>query len=509
MKKILIICTGAVSALLGACVNVDKETAEKPFVYWKAPEEAIPQKTVAPENIADDKILRDGQKAKPEKLFVRANDKVAAGERLDIADIIDVALENNQTTRIYWFQAKSYAAAVGKAQSSYYPQVSVSGEVYRSTTRPSLGYGGPFLSVGRYYETGFGPSAQINWLLCDFGARSSKVESARQALYAANFEYNRAIQEVVLNVNIAYYSLFEAFGSVKAAKLSVDDARTAYEAANERYKSGVGNKPDMLNALANLKTAEFSLESARSSVETARANLALAMGIRVNQKLNIDENLSPCPCQEAEHTIEALVASAFRARQDLLASYALLKKTQYDEEAARRSFLPQISAAAQGSITDYTQHGRSTQDNLQVGIGISWSIFEGFARKYDLISAQAARRAQAQTLKQTQIQIVADIWSAYYLYKSSLKQLASARAAVEANNEAYLAVKTGYENGVNSITDFLNAQNRLASARQQEVTALSTVSTSVAKLAYATGALSADSEKMGIIPTIPGEKSQN
>ena len=480
------LCACAASVLLGACVNVDDETAEKPFVYWKAPDSARPDKFLTPENIKTDKI--DDSAPKPDAKFVRATDKIAAGATLDIADIVDIALENNQTTRIYWFQAKSYAAAVGKAQSAYYPQVSVSGQVYRSTTKPSLGYGS-FPSIGRYYETGFGPSAEINWLLFDFGARESRVEAARQALYAANFGYNRAIQKVVLNVNVAYFGFFEALGGVKAAKLSVEDARTAYMAADERFKSGVGNKPDMLNALANLRSAEFSLQKAQSAVETARANLAAAMGVGVNSKIQIDENANPCPCEKSFDTVEKLTAEAMKSRQDLLAAYAMLRKADADIKTAQRNFLPQISASAAASRLDYTENGRAHQDNLQVGVGFSWSIFEGFARKYDLISAKAMRRAQAQTLKQTQIQIMSDIWSAFYTYKSSLKQLESARAAVSANFEAYSAVKVGYENGVNSITDFLNAQNRLASARQQEVSAMSAVSTSVAKLAYATGAL--------------------
>ena len=160
-----------------------------------------------------------------------------------------------------------------------------------------------------------------------------------------------------------------------------------------------------------------------------------------------------------------------------------------DIDVAKRNFLPQISATASATYLDYSEHGRNAQDDLRVGVGISWSLFEGFARKYDLISAKMQRRAQAQILKQVQIKIMSDIWSAYYLYKSAFKQLASAEAAVEANLEAYNATKAGYESGVNSITDFLNSQNRLASARQQVVLAKSTLASSIAKLAYAVGSL--------------------
>ena len=492
--KIRILFVAVLTVFLNACVNVDEQVAQKPFVYWKPTEDASVKEIVPTENIKTDKILSDDEaknapKAQEQK-FVRATEKLQAGETLALTDLIDVALENNPTTRIYWFQAKSYAATVGKANSSYYPQVSVSANVYRSRVKPSLAYGGAFSQIGKYYETGFGPSAEISWLLCDFGKRSSQVQSARYALYAANFEYNRAIQEVVLNVQLAYYSFFEALGNVKAAKLNVDDAQTAYDSANERLKSGVGNKPDMLNALANLRNAQFAMQKAEASVETARADLATSLGVKVDEKLVIDENISVPKSEQTQMKIDELIAQAMRSRQDLLASYVQLKKSQQDVKTAKRDFLPQISASATASLVDYSKHGRGEQENLQVGIGISWSVFEGFARKYELISAKMKERLVAQELKQNQIQIMSDVWSSYYVYKSALKQVASAEAAVDANEEAYKATKVGYENGVNSITDFLNAQNRLASARQQKISAVSALSASVAKLAYAVGALS-------------------
>ncbi len=530
-NKYFILSAVCSASLLGACVNVDDETAQTPSVYWEAPADAQPREFVEPKDIHDHSIDVEGEKAGTAKAggtagekadvevkaesksaasnsgaagsgvakagsaainggkFVRASDKIDAGNPLQITDLIDIALENNPATRVSWFNAKAAAAAVGKADSAYYPQLSVSGNVYRARTKPSLGYGGAAARMGRYYETGYGPSAEINWLLCDFGKRSASVESARAALFASNFEYNRAVQEVILNVNLAYYSLFEALGNVAAAKLNIEDAQTAYLSARERFNSGVGNKPDMLNALANLKNAEYALQNSEASVETARAGLAQALGVRVTSKLKIGDDFVVPASSQTDAKIDDLLAEAMRSRQDLLAAYANLKKTEMDIDVAKRNFLPQISATASATYLDYSEHGRNAQDDLRVGVGISWSLFEGFARKYDLISAKMQRRAQAQILKQVQIKIMSDIWSAYYLYKSAFKQLASAEAAVEANLEAYNATKAGYESGVNSITDFLNSQNRLASARQQVVLAKSTLASSIAKLAYAVGSL--------------------
>ncbi len=517
MKNNLKICSFFAAALLSAagCVDVDKETAPLPSKYWKAPEDAVPRDVVEPERIKTDGIsdgeeggTKDSRADNGREVPASATAALLAGREINLSEAVDIALENNAQTRIYWFQAKTYAANLGKAASAYYPRVSIGAQVYRSKTLQSLAYNLP-VPIGAYYETGFGPSAEINWMLYDFGQREALVESAREALRAANFDYNQTIQTVVLNVNVAYYGLYAAMGNVKAAETSLKDARTAYESADYKYREGVGNKQDMLNALANAKTAEFNLENAKSAVESARASLAAALGVRVGSSLRISDKVKLPSSADSAKKIDELVAKAMRSRQTLLASYARLRKSAADTEAARRSFLPSIGAAASGTYLDYTHEGRSEQYAMQAGFTLSWSIFEGFTRMYNLIGAKAAERAQEQNLKDSEIRIISDVWSAYHDYKSSMKQIASAKAAVKASKEAYDATRIGYENGVSSITDLLNSQSRLSAARQQRVSADSNLAVSIAKLAYATGSLIANTgsdEDLASIPPRSGKK---
>ncbi len=489
------------------CVSVDDEVAQTPSVYWKAPKDAMPTEFYSPRQIKTDEIesaeeaeekAEAKQKAESnvgtvepkstqtEKLS--ASEKMLSGAELNLPELIDIALENNPTTRIYWFQAKRFAAAKGVAQSAYYPQVSIGAEIYRSKTKPSLGYG-LNIPIGKYYETAYGPSAQINWLLFDFGKREAQVESAQEAMRAANFEYNQTVQDVFLNVNVAYYEYYSAIGGVKVAELNLKDSKTSFDSANRKYKDGVGNKQDMLNALATLKDAEFELENRKSGVETARANLANAIGVSAGDIKKISENVPVLTSAETSQTIDNLIATALKSRQSLLAGYANLRKTQSDVDVVKRDFLPQISASANASYGWYSDSKRSEQYHYQVGLSASWNIFEGFARKYELISARAAERAESQRLKVDEIKIMTDIWAYYHVYQSSLKQVASSEASVKANEEAYAATKIGFDNGVSNITDLLNAQTRLAAARQSNINALATLSISVARLSHAVGAL--------------------
>lgn len=497
---------------LVSCTNVDKNVAEAPSKYWKSPKEGLPSEYISPERIKTDKIVSKGDKAssKDDKVVNRdakissdkvlkktiisedvliPSDKISKGIPLCLYDLVDIALENNPTTRQYWFQAKVAAARKGKADSAYMPYISVSADIYRSRKKQvsTINFPG---AIGTYYDTGYGPTLQMNWLLFDFGKREALASAAKENLMTANFEYNQSLQDVVLNVYKAYYDLYASKGSVRAAEENLKDAKTTYDSATERLNNNVGNRQDMLRALANEKNAEFNLEKAKSYVEEARAKLAIVLGIRVSENLNISyDNMTVVESKDVTKKIDELIKMALNDRQDILAAYASLRSSQESTNVSKRSFLPSISGvgtAQRGYYLTDNYYG-TPSENLTIGLNFSWDIFTGFSRYYDLISAKAQERAAAQVLKQTEINVISNVWAYYYVYQSSLKQVESTRAAAEASEEAYKATKIGYENGVSSLTDLLNAQSLLAVAREQKVLADANLGVSIASLAHSIG----------------------
>ena len=488
MKNLLKnLCILGAALPLCAC-SVDSRVAKTPSKFWKAPSDALPETYYRPAQIKTGEIEENQSQA------LCAAEKLLAGRTLNLADLVDIALENNTSTRQYWFSAKVYAAQKGKVDSQYYPSISVGAKVYRQKTRQVS----PFsYAVGTFWDTGYGASLDINWLLFDFGKRESQSAAAREALRAANFDYNQSLQDMVLSVYEAYFNYCDAVASAETAKANLEDAQSAYKEADARFKNSVGNKQDALRALANAKNAEAELERANAGIESARASLAKVLGIEVSPSLNISTDMQIPESKEAQTRIDDLIAGALKSRQDVLASYANYAYARKTELAGKLDYLPKIGAQGSFEWGDFAndRYYGTPSNNYAVAAVLTWEIFDGFSRRYELISAQAKARAAAQSLKQTQIEVVAGVWSNYYSYKGALKQLESANAAVEASQEAYEATKTAYENGVSTLTDLLNSQSLLSQSRRQRVNARSFAAASVARLAHATGALTANIEE--------------
>ncbi|OHE71777.1 MAG: hypothetical protein A2007_05970, partial [Verrucomicrobia bacterium GWC2_42_7] len=370
------------------------------------------------------------------------------------------------------------AAQKGKAESAFYPKITGSGTVQKQQVQAT---------GSSSVKTTFAPTLDLTYKLYQFGADQEAAESAREALNAANYQYNRSLQTVVYNVAKSYSDLHTAESTIEAREASVKDAQTAYEAISRRTQAGLGSMQDLLQAKANLLAAEYELAAAHSSVETKRATLANVMGIRVSRELKIKPPTVPEKPEALSTEVERLIQRALQERPDLLANYAILKSKEHTEISSKKFLLPELDVGLSGSLLK--TYNASTGRNYKGFLAVQWNIFDGFNNTYTVVQNRAQRKAAMQDLRATELSIVSDIWSNYHAFQASIPQLTAARSLEKASQEAFEAVQAGYKSGLKSLLDLLTAQSSLAEARLQKITAESNFTTSLAALVYVTGGL--------------------
>ena len=455
----------ALTAFGAGCVDVDSQVAANPQEYWQPVERAqppqLPPLPNAPANVAN--------------------------SPLSLPALVDIALTNNPLTRAAWYNAKAAAARLGETNSQYYPQVTLSASLDRDKIR-TVGLNGNPNSGTTYYTT-VGPAIQLNYILWNFGKNYALTESARQALYAADYDYNQQLEDVILATELGYYNFDAAQGFVAAAQATLDDANTTYKAANQRLDAGLGTRPDERQAYAQVKNAEYQLYLAQAQVETTRAQLAQTLGIAVTSNLTIERSEKMADTTKLDENIENLMAAAMRQRPDLMAAYANLLQAQYNVSAAKDDDKPVVSAVANAAYGyEYAGVTRGNPaNNYMVGIQVSWEIFTGFEKTYAILAAEDQAEAASAALRSQQLKVVTDIWNYFYSYKSALQQVVSTSAQVDAQTEAKNAIQQGYNAGLNSYVDLETALSNLATARQQSVQADANLGASIANLAHATG----------------------
>jgi N-ethylmaleimide reductase len=159
------------------------------------------------------------------------------GEPMTLAELADTALQNNPASRKAWNDARAAVAQVAQAKGYFMPTLVANAGASRekTTAEPDTYDSG---------STRYGPGLEVNYLILNFGGgRKAAVEAALQTVYAANFTFNRSIQDILLAAETAYYGVISARAGIQAAEATVKDARTALEATQIRKSAGGQHRP--------------------------------------------------------------------------------------------------------------------------------------------------------------------------------------------------------------------------------------------------------------------------
>jgi outer membrane protein len=408
-------------------------------------------------------------------------DLVARVSHLTIGDVVDLALRNNPATTQAWANARAAAAAYGTSKAAYYPTIDATASVTRVKRAPT----GGFVAVT---QTNYGPSATLSWLLWDFGGRSGAIEAGRQALLSADWTHNAAIADVVLQVQVAFYTYVASGALLAAQQASVKDAEANLAAADARRQVGTATIADVLQARTARSQARLALDTLEGSRLAARGALAVALGYPASLPYDVDSVTPPRPIAAVADSVEAIIDRAVRERPDLAAARADAAAAQARVRELTGSRLPSLTASGTAGYT-YIANRPGGGSNYTLGVGLAIPLFNGFAREYQQKQAEFQADASAAQQRSLEQQVTYQVFSAYYALQAATRRVQTANDLVASAAQSTEVALARYKAGVGTVLDLLAAQSALADARAQVVQSRLAWHTSLAELAHNAGAL--------------------
>ncbi|MBS0352148.1 MAG: TolC family protein [Proteobacteria bacterium] len=435
--------------------NVEAWSTPNPQTYWPKPIDLVVTDAAAP--LAAYKL--------PHKA-------------LTLTEVTDFALQNNPDTRLAWFQAKAAAAQVGVDQSAYLPQL---------TGGFGAQYTANWFSNPNDAQTTYGPNFSFSYLLLDFGNRSNTVLADKYAQIAANLNQNNAIQQVILNVQQAYYDVLGQQALVTANQENVKQAKASLEAAQALRANGLKTIGDVYQAAGSYAQAQLDLQTSQGNFQTDLGQLATTMGLPANTPLQIVSLQNPPKLDRINQNVARLLSAAKRNRPDLLAAEAQVRQSQAELAATRATGWPTLSvnATAQpGGVLSNT-----TGTAVSASLTLSVPLFTGFSYTYSVKKAQAQMLAAQASRDQLNQQVQFQVWQAYFALKTAEKNIYTTETLLKSSQQAYQQAFGQYKNGVGDILSVLTTQSTLANARVQYIQAQLNWYIALAQLAAAIGDL--------------------
>jgi outer membrane protein TolC len=412
-----------------------------------------------------------------------------------LEEMIDIAETNNPHARIAWEEAKQAAEHVGIARSTYFPKLA--GMALFGDERIIVPFPKPLAPVGYVMveiptvESGF----ELEYTIFDFGKRRSQLESSRALQFAATARLQRANQDVAYRLVVAYYNLVTAQEKLTAIRQILSTAQTTQSVAEAQLANGRATLPDVLNARAATAQAAYDLETSIGDEAMARVRLREALGVEPSDEITVAKPISAPEASAVSNSVTTLVEAAMHDRPDLQSFAEKLRAANEDIKTARSSYRPQIefqSNAAQQSIWPSMSQpnlGNTTQFVWNVGLKLRWELFDGGARRNEVLLAQSKQRQSVDELREKRDEVTRETWTAYLQFRTAARQREAAQSLLTAATTSYDASLDAYRYGVKNLVDLVTAESQLAQARLSDVQARSAVLTSAVTLGYTTGNL--------------------
>jgi len=393
--------------------------------------------------------------------------------RLNLANLVDIALRNNPETKYAWAEARTSAADWARTRSKYYPYIDGSAE--GAAGKIPLTMGG-----SSYGDVGIG----LDYLLLDFGARGARTRAARQALLAANWTHNQSIQDVLRDVPQAYYTYIGDKAQVRATVRSLEEAETSLASTRARKKAGVSTIADVLLARSNAEQVRLDLVSNRGAVKISRGNLATAVGLPANTTFEVEDGPKTPDFKKFKKSVDDLISVARERRADLNASMASVRQMEEKLLEAKAKPFPTLTGTGNAQ---WMGTRNNTDTAYYGGLSLSIPIFHGFDMENAVRSARAELEAAQASFRIQEETVIQDVWNAYYNFNTASEKLVAAGTLLTSSTQSFDVSSGRYKAGAANIVELLDAQSQLAEARSEVVNARMDLYNSYAELIHAVG----------------------
>lgn len=416
-----------------------------------------------------------------------------------LPELIDLAQQNNPTTRIAWLEAEQAALAAGMVKATYLPMISASviGGYQRAKFKSELDIG-PFEITPPPAHThikGVVPSLNLNWLLFDFGKRDALYGAASDLAFASQAKFTAAHQAIIFNVTRTFFEYSTARQNTVLAQQHLTNSNALKAAAQTRFDEGVATSIEVAQATqlaAQAKLVLVQRQSAeRDSYQAVLSSAGLAPTTEIKIATAAGRELPRFEDLPDDETLQAALAY----RPDLQATDAARRAAEKGIESAKANFMPKvglIGVAAAGStsfnINSLGETGPSSASQA-VLLGITIPLYDGGLRRMNLREAEARAAAARELVRKSQNDALREMHFAANALRSALEAYDAATELVKAATITSNAATEAYEVGVGSMMLATEATNGLLDASQAQSVAYSAALIASANLAFMMGQL--------------------
>lgn len=388
----------------------------------------------------------------------------AAEKGLSLTAAYDASRANDPTVQsaAHAFDASKQEEAIGRG--GLYPQVSL-------TSR--YGYGGridggddrSYVNSNDYQANNVTLAAQQP--LYDKG-RWAAYQEGKARGQLGNQLFDVAGQTLYDRVAKGYFDVARAENEIKLIAQQKAAISGLVTQSKKLYQGGQGAITDIDEAQARLDLVEAQETEAQARRVAALRALSGRASVAIDDIQPMREELaagSPIP---PEQDLPYWTAVARDASPELAARLAAVKVAEAQADSQRAGHYPTLSLTTQLTRRETRQYQEldPRQDSYYVGVQLDIPLYRGGAVRASVAKAEAQLAGAQSDYDVQRQQLAEDIEADYLGVVAGFTKSKAMQRAVESNQRALTSTEKGFQGGVRSTVDILDAQQRVFQARR-------------------------------------------
>ena len=336
------------------------------------------------------------------------------------------------------------------------------------------------------YDNSLNFNVSINQPVYSQGKIGIGIKIARLYQRTLVCKYAEAKMRLRAEVTKSYYSALLSQSTEEIKIQAVKLAEETHKVTVVQTAVGKGSELDTLSSRIRLENARIDLSRSQSNKRVYYDNIITLTGLNENPaNFSVQGDFPPA---EFQLTIDDVI------RQAHLSNTTITQLKGNEEiqgqlvKLARSDFLPRIYADASiekigqlGNMTDIA-NGSRYSDNQSVGLGLSWTLFDGLQTYQKLTQAKLDRENFILSEESIIDSLDLAARSQYEKVMNSLDEVKAMKGPLALAEKAYQIAKKSYELGSKTLLDVQNAELDLNTTRTDYSTSIFTFNTALVDL---------------------------
>lgn len=299
---------------------------------------------------------------------------------------------------------------------------------------------------------------------------------------AAGTMYDKTLQDIIVDVDEAYWNLVALHSRKKLAegyKALVDKLERDVE---ELVKEGMATKADLLSVKVKVNEAGVALIQVNNGIELSRMNLCRICGLDMNEPIEVEDNMEGKAATDEEYvnmnfaaaTADNMVQQAESNRKELQALE--LQNKIYGEKIklARAEYLPKLALmggylASNPSV--FNSFERKMKGMWNVGVTLNVPILTWGDRSYKVKTAKAEACMHRYETEEAREKIELQVNQCRQKLQESMERYKTTIRSVDEAEENLRYANHGMKEGVITLSNVMEAQTAWLKAKSEWVNA--------------------------------------